>query len=196
MAISAPAAALSHWHKPYDGLETSTLDFYEAVEAALRVRKLPGIDTTRALWQEGGAFSADREYLRVKGHGLCFDICAAPYGTGYFFSWWLTKRTRQYWLALVLLAVACPFVVGQLGFRPNETVLYSMVGTLALLAIAFVYRRRPQTLSYYQVDTILTFQSLVQAAVNEAIDGTLQAKGLRALTEEEKKPIMRSFLNR
>lgn len=40
---------------------------------------------------EAGMFSGKREYLRVTRGRFTFDICAAPYGTGFFFSWWLAK---------------------------------------------------------------------------------------------------------
>jgi hypothetical protein len=40
------------------------------------------------------------------------------------------------------------------------------------------------------------FQAAVKAAIEEVLDGLLKAKGLRALTDEEKKPIMRGFFGR
>ena len=38
------------------------------------------------------------------------------------------------------------------------------------------------------------FRSAADAAVHETIDGLLTAKGLRALTEDERKPIFRKFI--
>jgi len=37
-------------------------------------------------WPEGGLVSPNREYLRIEVRGFRFDICAAPFGTGYSFS--------------------------------------------------------------------------------------------------------------
>ncbi len=35
---------------------------------------------------EGGTLLSKREYLRMTHEQLVFDICAAPFGTAYFFS--------------------------------------------------------------------------------------------------------------
>ena len=53
--------------------------------------------------------SGKRTYLRVSREGLNFDICAAPFGTGYFFSWWLAKIPR------ILLDFAVLFGIAVLG---------------------------------------------------------------------------------
>ncbi len=43
---------------------------------------------SRVTFKEAGVVSAERIYLRVERKLLGFDICAAPFGTGFFFSWW------------------------------------------------------------------------------------------------------------
>lgn len=37
-------------------------------------------------FSEGGLLSVKRDYLRLMRERLVFDICAAAFGTGYFFS--------------------------------------------------------------------------------------------------------------
>jgi hypothetical protein len=73
------------------GLEASPKEFYSNVEAAVKECVVPGLEVSRVDWKEGGILTADREYLRVSRGRLIFDICAAPFGNGFFFSWWLTK---------------------------------------------------------------------------------------------------------
>lgn len=53
---------------------------------------------------------------------------------------------------------------------------------------------RPQT--YYRIDTALMFQESIRRAVLEVVDGLTEAKGLRALTELERKPILRELFQR
>ena len=38
--------------------------------------------------------SAKREYLRMQRGKYAFDICAAPFGNGFFVSWWFTSTTK------------------------------------------------------------------------------------------------------
>ena len=106
MSDSRLDSILSHWSKLFEDFSTDAYAFYDAVEAGLARRKLPEGKTRMVQWSEGGVFAPDREYLRIEGGGFRFDLCAAPYGTGYFFSWWLTPKPAQYvllWLALFLL---------------------------------------------------------------------------------------------
>ena len=230
------ADALSHWSKPYDGFQTSAMDFYAAVEAALHRRQIPDVSVSRVDLHEGGTLSAKREYLRFTRQKLAFDLCAAPYGTGYFFSWWLGEKrpNRVLCWAILLGAIIGYFVlrsgVGKVASRLWAQVFHQygpgllirLLITLATFIVVYLIYRgvtrlfdmdtddpiiavpilgqlyehffRPVT--YFRVDTTLMFQSAVSAAVNESIDAVTTAKGLRAMTEDEKKPIMREFLRR
>ncbi len=49
--------------------------------------------------------------------------------------------------------------------------------------------------TYFRHDTAIMFQELFHSAVLEVIDGISKAKGLRALSEGERKPMMRGFLD-
>ena len=71
---------ISHWYTLMENFETSGMEFYAAVEDALKERSVPDIELSRVEWQEGGMGTARREYLRVKRSRLAFDICAAPFG--------------------------------------------------------------------------------------------------------------------
>ena len=50
--------------------------------------------------------------------------------------------------------------------------------------------------TYYRIDTALMFQTAVHAEVLAVIDGMTKAKGIRALSEDERKPILRDFFQR
>ena len=80
------AEVLSHWYSLVPNFNSASKEFYEAVEKELKERQVPGLDITRAEFAEGGLLSGKREYLRMTRERLVFDICAAPFGTSYFFS--------------------------------------------------------------------------------------------------------------
>jgi hypothetical protein len=80
------AEVIEHWYALVPGFTTSAKEFYEAVETELTERKVPGLDIASVDFAEGGALSAKREYLQMSRERLLFDICAAPFGTAYFFS--------------------------------------------------------------------------------------------------------------
>jgi hypothetical protein len=67
-------------------------------------------------------------------------------------------------------------------------------GCLAILAPFLSRFLRPIT--YYKLDTALMFQESVHAAVLEILDGATKAKGLRALSEMDRKPILSGFFSR
>lgn len=69
-----------------ENFSTSPKEFYAAVEAELTEKKVPDLETSRILFAEGGLLSSNREYLRMRRERLIFDICAAPFGTSFFFS--------------------------------------------------------------------------------------------------------------
>jgi hypothetical protein len=56
-----------------------------------------------------------------------------------------------------------------------------------------VYERIFAPPTFYAVDTALMFRDAVHKAVLEVVDGMTANKGLRALSEDERKPIMKHF---
>lgn len=155
---------ISHWSTMIEGLDASPKEFFEAVEQVLAAKELPDAKTSRINWSEGGILSQKREYLRIKRKDHAYDICGAPFGNGFFVSAWLGEMPTGF--------LAWLFGMPIIG-RFFESFL------------------KPQT--YYRYDTALMFQSLVHSAVLEVIDSMTNAKGLRQLSENDRKPEMRSF---
>jgi hypothetical protein len=101
-----------HWHSLIEGFSTSSLDFYELVKAGIARREIPDLKISQVEWKQGGLGAGKRVYLRVSREGLNFDICAAPFGTGYFFSWWLAKISRAFLdLLFIVLCLAVGFIL-------------------------------------------------------------------------------------
>lgn len=200
-----------HWHTLIDGFSTSALDFYELVKAGIVRRKIPDLKISSVEWKESGLGSGKRIYLRVSREGLNFDICAAPFGTGYFFSWWLAAIPRILldlavlggiaFLGLIFLGVffrqGCSgmfagtvMFFGALfgaGFlvRYGETGLESTVLSMPVTGFLYGFFFRPTT--YFNEDTAAMFRESVHHSVLEAIDAVTSAQGIRALSPEARK---------
>lgn len=163
----AEPAIISHWYQLIEGLDHSTQDFYKSLGEGITRRKMPDVGEPWSVkLSQGGMFSASREYLRVQRKEYTFDICAAPFGTGFFVSSWLY-------------------------YQPG------CLGTLAEIPpISFVLNYFVRPMTYYRYDTVLMFQTAVHNAVLETVDSITSAKGLRALSELERKPTMKEFYKR
>ena len=164
MAHVAPTTILSHWNQLIPGLSQSAQEFYAAVEAALQPHDLKNVKLERVNLSEGGLLSAKREYLQIRRGDHVFHVCAAPFGNGFFISSWLGQIESGFWTWLALLPFIGSFV-----------------------------QRFIKPLTYYKVDTASMFLSIAHSAVLQSVDGLTAAKGIRALTESERKPVMRDF---
>jgi hypothetical protein len=214
---------ISHWHHPIENFQTSPMEFFASVEQALQPRQIPDYAVSRIDWREGGVLSARREYLRVKRGKLAFDLCAAPFGTGFFFSWWLAELPAEHgflWALLIAFAACviigiCMWMLGffaglfwgivvslgaiwLLGYLLREgkfgTDMEDVVLSIPLFGA--LYERIFQPITYYKRDTALMFQSIVHTVVLEKVEQLMSAKGVRPLTELERKPMMREFYQR
>src|SRR3954463_10864165 len=99
------AEVIEHWISFAEDFQFSSSEFYTGVEAEIKRREVPGLEMTRIDFAEGGLLSDKRIYLRMIRERLLFDICAAPFGSRYFFSCRMAEIpiVIQLWqLALVL----------------------------------------------------------------------------------------------
>lgn len=201
-----------------EGLQEPPLEFYRDVEAAVIRRSVPDTKFERIEYKEGGAFSGLRQYLRIRRHREVFDVCAAPFGNGCFVSWWLAEvRPELPTIASILIVFGYLAVLGTFAnefgvFRGPilfllliPLILFAVKGMgtpaaddfiLMLPLIGKFYERFFSPITYYRIDTSEMFQSVVRRAVDEVVDQLTTAKGLRALTELERKPVMRDFFRK
>jgi len=160
----AEATVVSNWHNLLAGFQASPKQFYASVEEAINKREIPDCKLSRVSISEGGIFSSSREYLRVTRKDFKFDICASPFGKGFFVSWWLLGEVSG---------------------------LAAWLSTIPIIGI--IFQRLVKPLTYYQLDTAYMFQSAVHSSVLEVIDAMTKTQGVRALAEPDRKPIMREF---
>jgi hypothetical protein len=214
---SLETPVFAHWHKLVPDFQTSPQDFYTALEAAVRKRNIPELRTLRIEYHESGVLSALRIYFRAERKKLAFDVCAAPFGTGFFFSSWLVEPKKSY-KAWGCLAILLLFGLGFLildKFDTKGCLLALLLGVSAIVVLfsgawggwlfsediilnipylgaLYKYFFDPET--YYKEDTRIMYQEMVHGAVLEVVNETLTAKGLRALAPEESKAATRSLL--
>lgn len=211
---SKKADVLSHWYALLPGFSTLSKEFYAAVEQELKKREVPGLTLSREEFAEGGVLSDKREYLRMTRERLVFDVCAAPFGTAYFFSCRFAEipLTAKLWQLVVMLL----FTIVLFGL--SWYFLGVIIGSAAIIAllIALVYFLRnavalglkdidawliksPLGLlyeawfrkeSYYRVDTRLMYLDTVNAVVKAKVEETTGAKGVNLIRYNERNPVI------
>jgi len=170
-----PASAsevIAHWPHLIEGFEFSSQEFYALVEKALCERQIPQAEFTRIELPEGGLLSAKRTYLRVRRERLIFDICAAPFGTGFFVStWFWEKKLKVRWDVLILMVV-----LGGIAYLHLNDIIGVVFGTIVVAGIlillirglrdfdaflmkipviGFIYERFLRKMTYYRIDLTL-----------------------------------------
>jgi hypothetical protein len=162
---ATPSNIFSHWHRSFEGIQVTPSAFYDSIEAQINEREIPGIKIKRVNCSEGGAMSAKRIYLRVKRKDIMFDICGAPFGKGFFVSWWL-------------------------GEKPWGLIKRTGVYLLYVPFVSYLIRGFYEK-TYYKIDTMLMYQEQVVASVAEVMNAFLEAEGLKPLTEQQVAPEMK-----
>jgi hypothetical protein len=164
--MSSTTEVISQWNTLIENFQTSPQAFYAEVTRALNKRQMPNAKIDRISFKESHLLSAKREYLRIScKNDFYFAICGAPFGTGFFVSWWLLEPPQG-----CLASLFAPFPV------------------LSAIARAMV---KPWT--YYRIDTATMFRTATHQAVLEVVDSITSSQNLKALPEAERKPVLREF---
>jgi hypothetical protein len=194
---------LHYSHYFIENFNTSALKFYDAVEKELISRKVPDLELSRIRWAEGGFISANREYLRLARERLIFDICAAPFGTSFFFSCRLVELPppiNPFALAIVvlLLFLFVRSVFQAFGFVDGLTLLVITFAVLVwilrnpiavgltkldstLMQIPLIgplYERFLRKETYYRHDTRVMYLETVPMVVKRLVEDLTAAKGV------------------
>src|SRR5262249_23902937 len=122
---------LNHWIGFIEGFSFSPQEFYTTFEKHLTLRRVPGLETARIELGEGGFLSDRRLYVRLLREHLAFDICAAPFGTSYFFSCRTVEMpvAVQLWHLLVVLLF---FLIVFVGLAGPLGITYAAIAAVTL----------------------------------------------------------------
>lgn len=195
---------LACWHRLIPDFSFSPQQFYALVHEALRARQVPGLEVQLITLHEGHALSARRLYFRAERERLRFDICAAPFGTGFFVSSRMFDLRRParlwHWLAsgavlfglggLVLyqfgvlwgvLAVTGGFCLAWslLRYAAADPVgaFARSLGRSPLLGPIYDAVFRPDT--WFRRDLNTMYRETVQQALNEVVEQVSRPQGER-----------------
>lgn len=195
---------LQHWYSVLLDFETSTDEFYSAIEKDLDERQLKGLTISRVEFAEGGVLSAKREYLRMQRERLIFDVCSAPFGTSWFFSCRHSEipATLRLWEVLVILLVLAAvglfyvelfgLITGPVLFAASLlSILIVMRNTVALglhdadaallqiPVVGALYEAFLRKETYYREDTRLAYRDIVDGVIKRKIENSPSKAGRR-----------------
>ena len=114
-----PMSVKSHWQHFYDNIQFQSTDFYQQIEQGLRDRNVQGLSFGWESFLESHIFSAKRVYLKITENEYVFYVCAAPFGTGTFVSWWLCVKDEK-------TANKIPIISKMAGKDRNNKSFYQM----------------------------------------------------------------------
>lgn len=212
------AEVISHWHHSVENFNTSTLDFYKAIEATLTDKQAP-VRPERVDYRESGILSTKREYLRVSYGRYAFDIGAAPFGKDFFFSWWLVRRLPDSslmmgCLGIIAMPIAYLILAKIFGVILGFFVLIGIVGGLLVLAmnqtgdagmmvedailslpvLGSLYQRFVRPVTYYSEDSRKMFEETVHRVMLQHVGALLSVSKLPPLSPDESKVQTRKTL--
>jgi len=228
--MAKQANVISHWHQLFLNFHAASMDFYSSVERGVAALSVPEIQGTRVEHKEGGLASANRQYLRMHRGKHAFDICAAPFGNGFFVSWWLTEPPLRFAMLYTLAFLFALMITVDIAFGIGMAIGAAMSGyamglflggcaavlgvpallwligngmrqgsipgertVLATPLFGWIYERIFAPPTFYAIDTGLMFQDAVHHVVLGVIDEMTANKGVRMMTEAERKPILKQF---
>jgi len=157
----------SNWNTLIDNFEYSPKEFYQRLKTELESHGVTRISIKETTHKEGGMMSHSRLYLRATWKNYQYDVCCSKFGHGVFFSWWLLYKDS---IGKILIS-KIPFIGGWLA-------------------------RKLYPVTYYRIDTASMFMSYAQSSVLKVIEDITNNKGVRALTEAEKKPVLNNIFIR
>lgn len=205
----------AHWCSVTSGIQFSPTEFYASLDAALTAKNMPGVEWLRVLHRESGLLSHNREYFRILRHRHVFDVCAASFGSDFFFS------CREAVIPSVVSIRAVIAVLGLLSF--GLAVMVQALGflagcvwfvVLAAFAVWFLFNVAKLGFSrfdalllkipalgptyeaifrrdtYFQQDTRLIFLKIMDELVRKAVEDTASTKGIHLLKFHERQPIL------
>ena len=158
---------ISHWYSLIPSFNTSAKEFYDAIEQELKARQVPGLELFHVEFAEGGALSAKREYLRMTRERLVFDVCAAPFGTAYFFScrfaeipavielWQLIVLALAFIICVPTSFIVCAKIFGALA------VFVCPAAWIAFIILAIYVMRNAVSLGLKDLDATLVKSPVV-----------------------------------
>lgn len=169
MATSTPVSNWNHW---VSEMQYSPQEFFQIITQTMENQGLSEIKTS--LVQHGRGQYGIREYLRVSHRKTHIDIGAAPYGNGFFISYWVSKTESRSPLSQFCMVLANLFRRIPLPFIPQ-------VGYSIFSSAARSFQKRHD--SVYVLDDTFMFQQAVHRSITLVISNISSTQGKRQMPE-------------
>ena len=214
------ADVIEHWYALVPGFSTSGKEFYTGIEQELKTREVPGLDIAYIDFAEGGVLSSKREYLRMTPERLVFDICAAPFGTAFFFSCRFAQIPAVIKLWQLLVVMVAAFMLTMLTLNYAGLIYAGLIlGGLLLVAVLVfliyllrnavalglkdldatlikspvfgpIYENWFRKETYYRHDTRLMYCDTINSVVKAKVEEVTGAKGIKLIRYMENCPML------
>ena len=206
---------LNHWIASADDFTLSPGDFYEAAEKEIAALKIPGLETSREEYAEGGVLSDKRVYLRFIRERLAFDVCAAQFGTRYIFSCRTiySPAVVKLWhiIILLVLVVVIHYELTQwLGVNLGSVALLALIlsGCMMLRGVVTsglndidamllktpvigpIYDKFFRKETYHRQDTRLMYLDTVPNVIQKLAEDITATKGVKLVRQYQVAPIL------
>jgi hypothetical protein len=163
-----PAVLISHWQHNIP-IKTSPVDSaYSELQAALENRNIENSMIGEICLKSRSDMGFKRQYLRITYDDLIYDIFIGPFGNSTITSTWL-------------------------GLRPTGIITNFL---LLIPGISWIVQRHLVQKTYYEYDTLIAFQELVQNTVLDWVDDLTTEHGLPPISNQQRKPIMKNLLKK
>lgn len=206
---------LNHWIASADNFSHSPEEFYQIVEQQLQAIEVPDLEISRKEYAEGGLLSSNRVYLRLIRERLAFDVCAASFGTRYFFSCRSVYAPVYVRLTDIILVLVYLGFIGY-GLYPMLGPVYCGVAIAAIILTTCImfksvvakgignvdaalikfpgvgpfYEQFFRKETYYRHDTRLMYLDTIPAVVQAVADEITAAKGVKLVRIYQTAPIL------
>lgn len=165
--------------------ELSPKEFYAELKKELARRKIPEFYVQEVEHSEAGFGSANRVYLRLQRDVIYFDVCAAPFGSAFFFSYRaVVSSPLPMWIKTLILS-SCVFIglvvvgmiVGQQIPLPQVMIVAFPVALLIFVIGVIVMLQRDSE-TYYKFDTRTMFVAQTKEAFHEVVTRLTEPKAV------------------
>jgi hypothetical protein len=151
---------LARWRGELRGVDCSPLEFFERVWETVEATGFPGVRFSEIRRREGGLFSAERIYLRIRSGQMFFDVSSFVAGGTLVVGYWL---------------------------HVDDPGLFELFSEIPGLGRLLEHAVRPAT--YYRVDLIQSFQHAVHDSILWVMDELSETNGIDLLPDTDRHPI-------
>ena len=206
---------LDSWILYADSFSFPPQEFYAAIDKEMVARRIPSMQISREEFSEGGMLSDKRIYFRLFRERLALYTCAAPFGTGYFFSFravYVPALVRLWHIlaCLVFFGLIGGTLVRLLGFTFAVAALLALMFALAAVfrnatasglgdldtlllkipIVSTIYENWFRDDTFYRVDTRSLYLQQLPEIVKRLAEEVTAAKGVKLFGEHNRPPVI------